>query len=85
MWYTTGWLDGHYFHRPPPPLLRPMILPSRCLAVRGLDFGLEAARAVFTALAAAEGRGRGDNRKVTGYSSEGRHNMSCILSELYTV
>lgn len=33
-----------------------MILPRRCLAVSGLDLGLDAARAAFTALAAAEER-----------------------------
>ena len=31
-----------------------MILPRRCLAVRGLDLGLDAARAALTAVAAAE-------------------------------
>ena len=41
-----------YFHRP--PLLSPMILPRRCLAVRGFDLGLDAARAALTAVAAAE-------------------------------
>ena len=44
--------DG-YFHRP--VLLSPMIFPSLCLTVRGLDLGLEATRATLTALAAAEG------------------------------
>ena len=44
--------DG-YFHRP--VLLSPMIFPSLCLTVRGLDLGLEAARAALTALAAVEG------------------------------
>ena len=40
-----------YFQRPVLP--SPMILPSLCLTVRGLDFGLVAANAAFTALAAA--------------------------------
>ena len=45
-----------YFHRP--VLLSPMIFPSLCLTVSGLDLGLEAARAAFTAVAAAEQRTR---------------------------
>ena len=44
--------DG-YFHRP--VLLSPMIIPSLCLTVSGLDLDLEAARAALTALTAAEG------------------------------
>ena len=52
-------LDNNcYFHRPA-VLLSPMIFPSLCFTVSGFDFGLEAARAAFTALAAAGIRQRG--------------------------
>lgn len=43
--------ERFYFHRPVLP--SPMIFPSLCLTVSGFDLGLEAARAAFTALAAA--------------------------------
>ena len=55
LWVMVGEFHGgrswRYFHLP--PLLSPMIFPRRCLAVSGLDLGLDAARAAFTALAAA--------------------------------
>ena len=65
------WADVFYFHLP--PLLSPMILPRRCLAVRGLDLGLDAARAALTAVAAADD---GERDVCIGY----RHTHTCTYS-----
>lgn len=68
-----------YFHRP--PLLSPMILPRRCLAVRGLDLGLDAARAALTAVAAAEEK-QSVERGICMYihTCSYAHGLGCALT-----